>query len=309
VSIPNTRRFEFTSTVNAHRYAVNVALPMVPCASVGCGVFYVLDGDYYFTSATGAARLNAPGVVIVGIGYPASLAFVNSVLAAHQPLTAAYRSMSKSQAAIELARTYDLTLPASNADLMAQRDITVDAQISTAVGGLDDFLRTIEIDVKPRIARLIAIDPSKQAIFGHSLGGLAVLHALLVNPDRFRTFIIASPSIWWNERAVLADVPRFSTAVQAGTAMPRVLLTVGGNESTPPKTVPPSWGMSAAEVDTAMRRARMVKNTAELAARLKALRGGPGYIVDYAIFDQQDHGFSPWPALGRGISFAFADSP
>ena len=41
----------------------------------------------------------------------------------------------------------------------------------------------------------------------------------------------------------------------------------------------------------------------------KALRGNPGYLVDYAIFEQQDHGISPWPALGRGISFAFTDGP
>lgn len=309
VSIPNTRRFEFASKINAHRYAVSVALPDVPCAPPGCGVLYVLDGDLYFASAAGAARLNAPGVVVVGIGYPGSPAFVKAVLAAHQPLPAAYRSMPKSQAAIELERMYDLTLPATNQELTAQRDITVDEQTSTSVGGLDDFLQTIETDVKPRVAKLIAIDPAKQAIFGHSLGGLAVLHALFVNPDRFRTFIIASPSIWWNKRAVLADEPRYSAAVQAGAATPRVLLTVGGNESTPPKKIPPSWGMSAVQVDTALRRARMVENAAELAARLKALRGNPGYLVDYAIFEQQDHGISPWPALGRGISFAFTDGP
>ncbi len=309
VSIPNTRRFEFTSKVNAHRYAVSVALPNVPCAPPGCGVLYVLDGDFYFASAAGAARLNAPGVVVVGIGYPSNAVFVKTVLAAHQPLSAAYQSMPKSQAAIELERMYDLTLPATNEELIAQRDITVDEQTSNSVGGLDDFLQTIETDVKPRVAKLVAIDSTHQAIFGHSLGGLAVLHALFVKPDSFRTFIIASPSIWWNKRAVLADEPRFSAAVRAGTATPRVLLTVGGTESTPPKVIPPSWGMSAAEVDTALQRARMVENAAELAARLKTLRGHAGYLIDYAIFDEQDHGISPWPALGRGISFAFTDGP
>jgi enterochelin esterase-like enzyme len=176
---------------------------------------------------------------------------------------------------------------------------------SKSVGGLDDFLKTIEIDVKPRVAKLVSIDPTNQAIFGHSLGGLAVLHALFVNPGGFRTFITASPSIWWNMSSVLLDEPRFSAAVQAGTVKPRVLLTIGSNESTAPTIIPPGWGMSAAELDTALQRARMVQNVAELAARLKALRGNEGYVVDYAVFDQQDHGISPWPAIGRGIPFAF----
>jgi predicted alpha/beta superfamily hydrolase len=306
VSISNTRRFEFASTINAHRYVISIGLPDERCPERGCGVLYVLDGDFYFASAAGAARLgNAPGIVVVGIGYPNRPAFVKSVLSEHQPLPAYFNSMPPSQAAIELERTYDLTLPATDGELVAQRDITVSEMTSKSVGGLDDFLKTIEIDVKPRVAKLVSIDPTNQAIFGHSLGGLAVLHALFVNPGGFRTFISASPSIWWNMSSVLLDEPRFSAAVQAGTVKPRVLLTIGSNESTAPTIIPPGWGMSAAELDTALQRARMVQNVAELAARLKALRGNEGYVVDYAVFDQQDHGISPWPAIGRGISFAF----
>jgi hypothetical protein len=263
VSISNTRRFEFASTINSHRYVISVGLPDERCPERGCGVLYVLDGDFYFASAAGAARLgNAPGVVVVGIGYPSRPAFVKSVLSEHQPLPAYFNSMAPSQAAVELERTYDLTLPATDQELVAQRDITVSEMTSKNVGGLDDFLKTIEIDVKPRVAKLVPIDPTNQAIFGHSLGGLAVLHALFVSPGGF-------------------------------------------NESTAPTIIPPGWGMSAAELDIALQRARMVQNVAELAARLKALRGNEGYVVDYAVFDQQDHGISPWPAIGRGIPFAF----
>jgi uncharacterized protein len=310
VSIPNTRRFEFASKVNGHRYAVSVALPYEPCPEHGCGILYVLDGDFYFASAADAVRLgNAPGVVVVGIGYPNSPAFVQVVLSRHQPLSAPYNSMPKSQAAIELERTYDLTLPATDEELAAQRAITVDALTSTSVGGLDDFLTMIKTDVKPRVAALVSVDSTNQAIFGHSLGGLAVLHALFLNPGAFRTFIIASPSIWWNNSAVLLDEPKFAAAVQTGNTNPRVLLTTGSDESTAPRVVPPNWGMSAAEVGTALRRARMVDNAGELAARLKVLQGSAGYVADYAVFDQQDHGISPWPALGRGISFAFPHGP
>ena len=306
VSIPNTQRFEITSTVNAHRYAISVALPYEPCPKQGCGVLYVLDGDFYFASAADAVRKgNAPGVAVVGVGYPDDPAFVRGVLARHQPLPALLNSMAQSQAAVELERTQDLTLAATDEELAAQRQVTAYELTATDVGGLDDFLKTLETDVKPRIATLITLDSSNQAIFGHSLGGLAVLHALFTNPGAFRTFIIASPAIWWNERAVLLDESQFAQAVRSGAAEPRVLLTVGGEESTAPKVVPSNWGMSAAEVDSALQRARMVENVRELAVRLTALRASTGYVAQYAVFDQQDHGISPWPALGRGISFAF----
>ncbi len=306
VSIPNTRRFEVTSKVNGRRYAISVALPYEECPKHGCGVLYVLDGDFYFASAADAARTgNAPAVAVVGIGYPNDPAFVRAVLSRHQPLSAPFNSMPKLQAAIELERTRDLTLPATDREMAAQRQITVDQLGSKDVGGLNDFLKTIEIDVKPRVAALLTVDPLNQAIFGHSLGGLAVLHALFTDPGAFRTFIIASPSIWWNAKAVLVDEAKLAMTVRAGTASPRVLLTVGGEESTAPKVVPPSWGMSTAEVDIALQRARMVENASELASRLAALRGKKQLVVKFAVFDQQDHGISPWPALGRGISFAF----
>ena len=36
--------------------------------------------------------------------------------------------------------------------------------------------------LKPAIAKAVAVDPSRQALFGHSLGGLFVLHAQLGHP-------------------------------------------------------------------------------------------------------------------------------
>jgi predicted alpha/beta superfamily hydrolase len=311
VSIPNSRRVDFVSKVNGHRYSISVALPFEPAPARGYGVLYVLDGYNYFASATEAARghANAPeGVVVVGIGYPDDPAFVQSVLARRGPAPAGYDSLPPSRAAPQLERYYDLTLPASDQELAEQTVPGTPALKSENVGGLDDFLKTIETDVKPRVAALASVDSTNQALFGHSLGGLAVLHALFVEPNSFRTFIIASPSIWWNKKAVLADEATFMATVNAGRANPRVLITVGSEESTAPKR-PASWKMDPAAIEAAMHRLRMVENVADLVEQLKALHASDGQIVeDYAVFDKQNHTISPWPALARGIPFAFPPS-
>jgi pimeloyl-ACP methyl ester carboxylesterase len=209
-----------------------------------------------------------------------------------------------------LALTYDLTLPASEEALANQVPIGSLKQNTENVGGLDEFLRTIETEVKPRVAALVPIDTTNQALFGHSLGGgLAVLHALFVEPNAFRTFIIASPSIWWNNRAVLGDEAKFAGDVSSGRASPRVLVTIGSEESTAPKVVPASWGINRDDLVESLRKSAMVENAAALVRRLKAFPGGPGYrVADFALFDKESHAISPWSALARGISFAFGDT-
>jgi ferri-bacillibactin esterase len=64
------------------------------------------------------------------------------------------------------------------------------------VGHVDEFLKTIESEVKLRAAALAPIDRANQAPVGHSFGVLAALHALFVEPNAFRAFIIASISAW-----------------------------------------------------------------------------------------------------------------
>jgi hypothetical protein len=289
-----------------------VALPFVPPPEKGYPVLYVLDGYLYFASATEATRLfNAPEVVVVGIGYPHDPEFIHSVEERRGPAGSVFSSLPPALQAAQSERVYDLTLPAGERVLAAEAFPGSRVPKEADVGGLDDFLRTIEVEVKPRIAALVHIDASNQALFGHSLGGLAVLHALFIEPNAYRSFIIASPSIWWNHRAVLADFPRFADAINSGVASPRVLITVGAEESTPPKAIPKSWGaLDLGAVQANLQHARLVQNGAALVTKLKALHGMKDFLVaDYAVFDHQFHTISPWPALGRAIPFAFPATP
>jgi predicted alpha/beta superfamily hydrolase len=149
------------------------------------------------------------------------------------------------------------------------------------------------------------VNRDDQTIFGHSLGGLAVLEALFTEPGAFRTFVAASPSIYWGDSVVLKGEARFSELVSSGKVAPRVLITVGGEEQDIPK-IPPALEAQRAAIEEGIKKARMVGNACDLAGRLKALHGAPGYEVsDCAVFPAQAHGISPWPAIGRAVSFAY----
>lgn len=308
VTIANSRRLDFVSTVNGRRYAISVGLPWGPPPPHGYRVIYVLDGYDYFASVVEAVRanLNAPDVVVVGIGYPDDRAFVAGVLARHRPLPPWLRAVPPDEAAFSLERLRDLTLPAGEATLAAESAPGETPPRASEVGGLDGFLQTIEREVKPRVEALVPIDRSDQAIFGHSLGGLAVLRALFVEPRAFRTFIAASPSIWWANRAVLADEPAFAAAVERGAAAPRVLITVGADEETVPTRLALEFGLDPAKLEALAHGERMIGNARDLVRRLQALRGSAPYQVrDLAVFADQGHGTSPWPAIGLAVTFAF----
>jgi predicted alpha/beta superfamily hydrolase len=181
------------------------------------------------------------------------------------------------------------------------------------VGGVDDFLKVIETEAKPKVAAMTTVNPSNQALFGHSAGGLAVLRALFTEPGAFRTFIAASPSIWWDADAVLKDEKGFATAVQSGKAAPRVLICVGAEEPDSPN--PPQAFLDSLPaqqkteltdyVKMASGWSGMVSGARNLSDRLGKLQSGPTYKVRFVAFEGEGHSTVPFAALSRGMQFAF----
>lgn len=309
VSISNTRQIDFKSQINGREYRIQVAFPRLPPPVSGYPVLYVLDGFAYFASAAEAVRSsgNAPSVLVVGIGYPLSTAWALGMLDLHFRGETRPTGAQAIGAAVGVARFYDLSLPADDAALAIQTThLALPRQVSADVGGLRDFLRVVETEIKPLIHGLAKTDPDNQVLFGHSLGGLATLHALFVQPNAFRTFIAASPSIWWNQGAVLKSESGFSALVEAGETRPRVLVTMGELEDRRPAHISRPAGISEEVFAQAFERSRMVENGRELIARLKSLKGhAPFYVADYLVFPHQGHGISAWSALAAGIAFAF----
>jgi len=290
VSVPNSHQVRFTSSINGRDYMISVAVPLVPPPPQGYPVLYLLDPHFMFGTAVDAARMSAPDVMVVGIGYPLDdPGFVShTVKAVKDRLPDIFRDMPPQTVAIWALRTHDLTLPATAEDQRRGTAAAVTALAANLSGGLDAFLDVVDREVKPRVAALAPVDASRTALFGHSLGGLAVLHALFTRPESFGHFIAASPSIWaapalWTEAA--AFTRRIATAPHA----PAVMLTVGGREQ-----------------DRVGASSKMIDNMREMARRLRTIEraGLPMQVVD-VVFADEDHGSVQQASVSRAIDFAF----
>lgn len=313
VSVPSSRRIDFTSAVNGEEYSLLVRVPLTPPPPRGYPVIYVLDGDFLFGTASDIALTIADprrSPVVVAIGH--GLFDRMDVVARHSGRPAGIAgpiSLADIGGAMNNLRFHDFTLPVAP----GHRAPGWTGLTPANVGGVDDFLKVIEQEIKPRVAGAVPVDPANQAIFGHSIAGLAVLRALLTEPGAFRTFIAASPSIWWDADAVLKNESQFGQAVSAGKVAPRVLLTVGSEEPdspNPPQSFIDSLPAErAAELSAYVRMASgwagMVSGSRALAERLGRLSGGPDYSARFVAFDGEDHASVQSAALNRGMHFAF----
>jgi len=309
VSIPNTRLLKFTSAINGEPYTLFVSIPFIPAPPGGYPVYYVLDGEAYFsTAAIGSLLLAENGAVIVGIDHDAfNDRTVVEKYSGRKPGDNSPIGMDAASEAHNRLRAHDLTLPVAPAHRAPD---WIEPSLN---GGLDDFLKIIEREIKPRIAALVPVDPGNQALYGHSLGGLAVVHALFPEPQAFRSFIASSPSLWWDGDAVLKNEAKFAAAVEAGQAAPRVLITAGGDE--PDNSIPPKAFLDSLPPDKRAELAPylklrsswsgMISGTRDLAARLAALNGAEGYKVEYALMMGEDHPTAALVSIGRGLRFAF----
>lgn len=259
-------------------YRIFVSRPAAEAPSSGYPVLYLLDGNATFASAAMGVALQsrrpevtgvAPGIV-VGIGYP-----IDDYLDSTR-------------------RTYDYT-PAVQAEALSRRP---DDSPWPATGGADGFLDFIELELKPAIARMFPTDPARQAIFGHSFGGLFVLNALFTRPGTFRSYVAASPSIWFGNRTILAKRDAF-LAGPPPVLCSDLLVTVGDAEQA--STDPESQGAGdTAKVDW-IKRNRMVENAAELVGSLSRSQL---LNVSFKQFEDENHSSVLLPAIGRSLRFA-----
>jgi predicted alpha/beta superfamily hydrolase len=280
--VPSSRQFDFKSAVNGRMYRVQVAIPFVPAPQAGYPVLYVLDGDGYFGTYSFAARMRAmlgevQPAVVVGIGYPEAESDMKVTL---------------------VRRQYDLTPTQSDPKQAAQ------AGLATDLGGADAFLQVIEREVKPRVAAMLPVDSSREILFGHSLGGLFALHVLFTHPESFKTYLVLSPSIWFNNRVVLGNEAAFAASVKSGKISARVFVAVGGEEETLPPVIPP--GMTREQVEKSIGEAAMVHNARDLGERLKALPGAAGYTARAQVFEGETHISVAWASVIPFLNFALA---
>jgi predicted alpha/beta superfamily hydrolase len=97
-----------------------------------------------------------------------------------------------------------------------------------SVGGADKFLAFIADELLPTIDRTYRTRPYR-VLVGHSFGGLFAVYALMNRPDVFQGYIAISPSLWWDDQALVKASPPFFAAHKDLRA--DLYLTIAGNSS------------------------------------------------------------------------------
>ncbi|MFT4198688.1 MAG: alpha/beta hydrolase-fold protein [Pseudoxanthomonas sp.] len=134
--------------------------------------------------------------------------------------------------------------------------------------------------VLPQVESRYRIDTARRIFAGHSLGGLFGSYVLLTRPEMFDTYILSSPSLWFDDHVVdriEAEYARGHRDLQA-----RVLLSTGQYETQGPE---PRY----------FKRGDMVGDNARLAAKLKS-RHYPGLRVETRVIAGEDH-FTVYPTV------------
>lgn len=261
VAIPRTEQWAMPSRAENRKYQIMVAKPVEPPPLSGYPVIYLLDANSVFGTMVEAVRLQCgqpekTGVVpavVVGIGYQTEGPFAPD-------------------------RYYDLT-PAPTTEYRQRPDGTALPE----QGGAAAFLQFIEEELKPEIEREFKIDSERQAIFGHSLGGLFVLYALFAKPGSFRCYIAGSPSIHWNKQFLLEAERQFASRLEREPIHVEILLGAGELEK--------------------RHIARNYDNAKELSERLSTL-SSRGVKVEFKEFEGEGH-VSVLPVLiSRSLRFA-----
>lgn len=260
VALPHARQFEIHSAQGLP-YRLLVAVPPEPAPAAGFPVLVLVDGDALFATALTTARLQAGRPEVSGVS-PAVIVGIGYPGAA--PFDAERRRL----------------------------DLLPDG------GGADRFLDLIETQLLPVVADLAPIDRARLALAGHSFGGLFTLHALFTRPGLFRSLVAGSPSIWWNDRAILAARAQYLRS-PAPIVPPRLLITVGGDEQT-------TDALRFPDRATRLEKARMVDNAGEMA---EVLAASGRLDCEHVAFAGENH-VSVIPAmLSRAVAFTLAEAP
>lgn len=281
----NADRVDLTSSLTGRQYQLFVSIPDGPPPDGGWPVVYLIDGNLHFGIAVDTARIQAcwPDVrnpIVVGIGYPTES--VAEALKRRMP------DLTTAPAAGYLETSWRASMP-------KERD---------GFGQMDAYLDFLEQQVKPLIVERYSASAADQTLMGHSLGGLTTLHALFRRPRSIRTYVSISPSIWWNDRAVLAYEPEFVRRARAGEVDVRVLVSAGEEEDPAFDRFEHGKGPMPLSVYREMAEdCSMVQNVLALVERLRPL-SNDRFHIEALIHSGDDHNTVPAAGIARGMRFA-----
>jgi ferri-bacillibactin esterase len=230
----------------------------------------VTDANGLFGMSVDTVRLMQlpgllPSVLIVGIGYPRAATIRDTVA-------------------------------------IRARDLTPTRSACDGSGGGDAFLRFIRRELLPWVEQRFPSSLGDIVYFGHSLGGLFGVHALLDDVPAFDRFIISSPSLWWDHYV------EFEREERRASSHSGLVATV-------------YFGIGAEETDEGRRREAinlpaddpakpppthldMVDDLVRFADRLGARRY-PNLELELAVFPDEFHATVPAAVLSHGLRHLF----
>lgn len=241
-AMPETESWDMTSAAG-RTYRIFVSRPTGAPPEGGYPILYVLDGNAMFAGFAEARRIQGFGgrdldkIIVVGIGHPGEQVY-------------------------DPRRMQDFTGPIETPALKR-------LYAKYPSGGRDAFRAFLLGELKPAIAKRYTVHPQRETLYGHSLGGLFALHLFYSHPGAFDTIIAASPSIWWDNQAILSEEATWRVRAEKDGKVARrtrLLLIAGEYES----------------------EGSIAQDSAALAARLAPLSGA-GLRSEFLLLDGETH--------------------
>lgn len=164
-------------------------------------------------------------------------------------------------------RKRDFTYPAAPG-FKFPKELAAYQNSHKTAGGSANFMAFVEKELQPYIEKHYKVKEEKTLI-GQSLAGLMAVEFLLKKPQLFNTYIIMSPSLWWDDESLL------KTSLATPLPHTRVYLAVG-------------------------KEGKLMEGPArKLAALLKKSKGFEEVIFEY--WPKEDHGTILHPAVARAF--------
>lgn len=254
--------FTITDPTTGLEQIVSVSLPARLASLDEVPLLVCLDGPWMFGTVRDATRImsmggEAPEAAVVGLSFA-------------DPSMGEYLR--------QRARWYTPT-PWVPPEITGVRGLEADE-----CGRAAELLSIITDQVVPRVEaeHLGGTPVSQRWLIGHSFSALFGLRALFTEPTAFDRWLLASPSIWWDDRSVLADVEAWFEANDDLEAS--LFLCYGSQESQePPET-----------------NFRMGANVDELVEELRA-RAYPGLDLHTRVLPDDGHSSSIGAAVSHGL--------
>ncbi|MFN0030008.1 MAG: alpha/beta hydrolase [Acidimicrobiales bacterium] len=150
-------------------------------------------------------------------------------------------------------------------------------------GGGPDYRRWLLGEALPLIDARYRTLSGERTLIGHSLSALFGLGTLLEQPGAFNRYLLASPSIWWDDRVILAHEDH--SREQGVTLEGQVFLSVGGLEE----------GLGGQP---------MITNARLMHERLAA-RAGDGLDTTLVVLEDELHHSTIPAAISRGLRWLY----